>query len=460
MSVANSGDRAPFGVRVVVVAVGAALVALACVADALLGGAPGFGPLQTILLALGIGVAALSLLAVRILANLALTAAALGFTLVAAEIGLRVLVGPRLAMIYKLDPRYLHAMIPGSSRVVTRLAANGGGSNRVDVSSRGFRGDELLPAGTRPRVLVYGDSFIAGEYAPLEETFVQQLGAQLGAALGTPVEAVNAGVVAYGPDQVSLRMEDELNSLKPDLVIVSVFADNDFGDLIRNKLFNLAPDGALVASEFSIAPELELRFWLEGHSPYLYRAVKKLLASLFVKPLAPVDQIERDLEDSRREWYEYVVAGDRVVRTRMLGHYDADVSLEPESDSARFKVRLMEAVLGRIAATAREHRVPLLFMVVPSPVDAVDGYDLGQIDERRHPGYRRTALTDAVATAAARHGIPAVNLWKTFQEHHANTLYFHSGDNHWNAAGQALAAQTVADAVVSQRLMQLKSHAD
>lgn len=460
MTVVNSGARAPFAVRAALVGLGAALVALACAADALLSGAPGFGPQQAIVLALGIGVAAVSVLPVRILANLALVAAALGFTLVAAEIGLRIVVGPRLAMIYKLDPRYVHAMIPGSSRVVTRLAANGGGSNRVEVNSRGFRGGELLPAGTRPRVVVYGDSFIAGEYSPLEKTFVQQLGAQLGAALGTPVEAVNAGVVAYGLDQVSLRMEDELDWLAPDLVIVSVFADNDFGDLIRNKLFTLAPDGALVASKFSIAPALESRFWLEGHSPYLYRAVKKLLAGLFFKPLAPVEQIEQDLADCRQEWHEYAVEEDYVVRTRMIGHYDADVSLDPESDSARFKVRLMDGVLGRIAARAREHRVPLLLMIVPSPVDAVEGYDLGQIDARRHPAYRRTTLTDAVSTAAARLGIPTVNLMKTFQTHDASTLYFHAGDNHWNDAGQALAAQTVANAVVSQRLMHAQSHAE
>ncbi len=91
---------------------------------------------------------------------------------------------------------------------------------------------------------------------------------------------------------------------------------------------------------------------------------------------------------------------------------------------------------------------------------AVDGYDLGQIDEGSYPTCRRTTLIDTVSTAAARPGIPAVNLWKMFQAHRANTLYFHSGDQHWNDAGQALAAQAVADVVISQRLMRIKSDAD
>ncbi len=460
MTSATSSPRPSFAVRFALAGLGAALVALAFAADVLLGGAPGFGPQQTILLTLGICVAALSLLPVRILANLALAAAGIGFTLVVAEIGLRVFAGPQLATLYRLHPRHLHEMIPGASRVFTRQAVNGGGSNRVEVNSLGFRGAELLPAGTRPRVVVYGDSFIAGEYSPLEKTFVYQLGAKLGAALGTPVEAVNAGVVSYGPDQVSLRLEEELGWLAPDLVIVAVFADNDFGDLIRNKLFTLAPDGSLVPNEFSIAPELESRFWMAQHSPYLYRVFAKVLASLLVHPLPPEEQIERDLEDCRREWREYVVEGDHVVRERMLGRYDADVSLDPESDSARFKVRLMDGVLGRIAAIAQQHDVPLLLVIIPSPVDAVEGYDLGRVDENRHPAYRRTALTDAVAAAAARHGVATVNLLDTFRAHDAKELYFRGGDNHWNDAGQQLAAQTVADAVISRQLMPAKGQTE
>jgi hypothetical protein len=447
-------------VRVALAGLGAALVALAFAADALLGGVPGFGPQQAILLALGISVAALSLLPVRILANLALAAAGIGFTLVVSEIGLRVFAGPQFAMLYRLHPSHLHEMIPGASRIFTRQPVNGGGSHRIEVNTRGFRGAELLPAGTRPRVVVYGDSFIAGEYSPLEKTFVHQLGVKLGAALGTPVEAVNAGVVSYGPDQLSVRMEEELGWLAPDLVIVSVFADNDFGDLVRNKLFTLAPDGSLVPNEFSIAPGLESRFWMAQHSPYLYRVFARVLGSLLVHQLPPEEQIERDLEDCRREWREYVVEGDNTVRERMLGRYDADVSLEPESDSARFKVRLMDGVLGRIAAIAREHDVPLLLMIIPSPVDAVEGYDLGRVDEHRHPAYQRTALTDAVAAAAARQGIATVNLMETFRAHDAKALYFRGGDNHWNDAGQELAAQTLADAVISRRLMRTKGQAE
>jgi len=93
-------------------------------------------------------------------------------------------------------------------------------------------------------------------------------------------------------------------------------------------------------------------------------------------------------------------------------------------------------------------------------VDAVEGYDLGRVDEHRHPAYQRTALTDAVAAAAARQGIATVNLMETFRAHDAKALYFRGGDNHWNDAGQELAAQTLADAVISRRLMRTKGQAE
>ena len=97
-----------------------------------------------------------------------------------------------------------------------------------------FAGVSSPPAdGSRPRVVVYGDSFIHTYYVDADDGFAQQLENGLSRRLGSGVEVVNAGVAAYGPDQIALRMEDELPKLRPDLVVVAVFGGNDFGDLVR-----------------------------------------------------------------------------------------------------------------------------------------------------------------------------------------------------------------------------------
>src|SRR6185503_7481910 len=109
----------------------------------------------------------------------------------------------------------------------------------VHVNALGLRGDEPEPtANGRQRIVVYGDSFVEAEFSPLAETFPKRLEARLRAA-GVPLEVLNAGVVGYGPDQVCVRLEKELTQLRPDLLIVALASGNDYGDLVRNKLFRL-----------------------------------------------------------------------------------------------------------------------------------------------------------------------------------------------------------------------------
>ena len=67
------------------------------------------------------------------------------------------------------------------------------------------------------------------QYSTDAETFTTQIQEQLSHRLGRPIDVVNAGVTSYGPDQVSLKMEDELPWLEPDLVIVAIYAGNDYG---------------------------------------------------------------------------------------------------------------------------------------------------------------------------------------------------------------------------------------
>ncbi len=73
-----------------------------------------------------------------------------------------------------------------------------------------------------------------------------------------PAEVLNAGVVGWGPDQEYLRMQRELDRLKPTVVVLAIFADNDKGDLMRDRLFRLAPDGACFeAHHVTLHPALE-----------------------------------------------------------------------------------------------------------------------------------------------------------------------------------------------------------
>jgi hypothetical protein len=384
-----------------------------------------------------------------------------------AEGVLRASLGRRYATIYRLDPECLHALIPGAVRDYARDEADGGARIIVSVNDDGFRGPPLRArddgARAGPRVVVYGDSFVAAEFSSVADSYT----GRLAAALGGDVEVVNAGVVAYGPDQVSVRLGRELPELAPDLVIVALSSANDHGDLVRNGLFRLADDGALAPGPVAVAAPLARAFERARHDPMLVKVFARAWQHLehrdarerwrkIQREGGDRDPVARVLDERRAEHARWAAAGAGELEvTNIFGDgYDADIACDPDGRSARDKRRLMAGVLGRIRDTTRAAGVPLLFVVIPSPIDACDAHPAGAVDPADHPRYDRRALTRALADDAARLSVPCVDLFDAFRAAGAEDLYFR-GDDHWNDAGQALAARLTAERIAAEGFLRL-----
>jgi lysophospholipase L1-like esterase len=433
---------------------GAGLALLGVLADRLAGGSPGLGPSQLGLVGLGLLLGIAAFLPRRGILNLGLAAGAAVFSLALGEGALRLAYAKDFVSPYRLHPRYLHVLRPGVTRRFHHLPVNGGGVVTFHVNQDGFRGAPLRRRERQRRIVVYGDSFIEGEYAELADTFPAQLERRLAPHLAEGVEVINAGVTAYGPDQACLRIEDEVAALDPDLVILAVFADNDLGDLVRDKIFRLDGAGHLRENHPSLSTKLQ-RTWRQAETePYLFKLLEKARQA-WEDPEGAMRGTARGriatwLYDSRMEFAQFS-SGDDEVRRLLEDFYDADVSVAPSSRSARQKRALLEAVLARIRARLAGKGTPFFLLVIPSPIDVVDGYDYGQVDPGTYPEYRRTALSSAVADMAARQGIPCVNLFAPFRAARPESLYLRGGDNHWTPAGQALAARLMADFILERR---------
>jgi hypothetical protein len=373
-----------------------------------------------------------------------LALASVAVALVLAEAVVRWRLGPRYAPVYRLNDTWLYDYVPGAHRLEEGLAEEGGGPVAFDIDSDGFRGPELRPRGAGRRVVVYGDSFIAARNTPFERTFV----ARLGRELGEDVEAIDAGVSGYGPDQVLLRMESELPRLAPDLVVVAVFADNDYGDLVRNRLFELDESGGLRRGRPVIGAAM--RRWFDDARSSL--VLPKLFRALREGPLREEsrqagarveDDLVFQLGKCRRQFDAAVVRHDDEVMNCFWDTPDADVRLEPASPSARYKIALLTQVLASIRDTAKRADVPLVFVVIPSPSDVCEGY-AGAADPARWPAWRADNETAPIVRAAFALGVPCVDLFDVFRAQDANALFRHGGDDHWNAAGQQVAAKATA----------------
>jgi hypothetical protein len=400
----------------------------------------------------------------RWLANAALIVVATLVPLAALEIGLRVL-GTVPPSMYEADSTLIYRTVPGGRKTFVHNAVNGGGSVRVVINADGYRGPLLRTDGKARRIAVYGDSFIAGEFADDSLTFVRMLERDL-AARG-PTEVVNAGVTGYGPDQEYLRLQRDLPRLAPQVVVLAVFADNDLGDLVRDRLFRLRADSTLEAHRVTLHPTLQATLTSQAHPTgwrrlhlvrWIERKRRRVTESLpATRPRTnePTFSIagysawamfnaQRQFEDTR--------AHPDTVLDLLGDSYDIDVSATPDAPSARYKVALMDRLLGAIQDDMTKRGVPFVLVIIPSPIDVCDNYEI-RVDTAKYPQYERRRISGIVDSLAARHGIRRLDLWAPFRASgNACDLYYHGGDLHWKANGQAMAARLLADSLTAWKL--------
>ena len=160
------------------------------------------------------------------------------------------------------------------------------------------------------------------------------------------------------------------------------------------------------------------------------------------------------LKKSRAEYEDAVLAGSTRVGDLFADTYNADVGLTPDTPSARYATVLMDRVLVRIAHVAASHGVPVLFIFIPAATDVCTGPQWSGWARAvaAYPGYRRDGLTTVLSRMAERSGFEYLDLFRPFETAGASSLYF-SKDQHWNPAGQELAAELAKNHIITRGLV-------
>lgn len=257
------------------------------------------------------------------------------------------------------------------------------------INAQGFR-DRAFSAtrGGMRRAVVVGDSFPAGLFVKLEETFPKRLQGLLGST-----EVLNLGVQGYGPDQELLVLRRYGKALRPDVVIWSLFPANDYNDLIKNRLFEVASGGELVAAEpNAVSAELPL-----------------LRASMLARLL----------------WAGRFLPAEAEARLQPLLFVDSEAPTPVNAQT----ISLMRAIAEAFRKEAESLHASLLAVVIPS------------IEQAQKDAPADTSLNQATAALLHDAGIPVVDLSAPFSGH--PELYTPE-EHHLSAAGHTAAAAEIA----------------
>jgi hypothetical protein len=374
--------------------------------------------------------------------------------LVAAELLLRLLY-PRddfqsKKISYQYDSELLISLRPDMERIFVRDAIDGGDTIHWRTNSDGFR-HGTMKKGTK-RVMVYGDSNVLGLFSDDKDTYSARLEEHLNSFCGVPFEVINAGVIGFGPDQCLLKFERDIPQYNPEIAVFVLFGHNDYGDLIRNRLFNLTNDSTL---ELTSHPR-ELDPLMKKPGVFaefrLLDLVSKLKKKMGLEKPPTREEVTRitirQYEDLCREQYAYYTTGGPNSYSHFFDNYDIDVAVAPQSASARVKVRLMKEVMKEIVRVASAANIRILFVVLPSAIDYTTNRSVSFVDLQRYNGYIPENLTMPMVTAGEALCVTTINLFELYKTEEPSSLYFRGQFNdHWTNLGQDIAARATAMAI-------------
>ena len=258
------------------------------------------------------------------------------------------------------------------------------------------------------RVAFLGDSFTFGVWVEESQTFPALI------EQGLEVPVVNLGQQSFYVEQYAMVLDWLLERHKPDVVVVAIFP-NDL-------------TAAMTEDDFAHFYE---RFGWDAYEsmPWQQRSMAYRLVGL-LRRLANPTSTPRALESGRTEL--------GLVLFREAGAHPG--SLEAGMHEH------VEQVLTGMVEHAEALGVQVIVALLPSKESTyVDDYERlfdGDYLENERVGYER------LAQEAERAGAAVVDLTGAFRAHAGEKLYFEY-DAHFNAAGQALAAQTLQPAVAA-----------
>ena len=345
---------------------------------------------------------------------------ALGLGLAAGLLGMEGLARLVLTDFYACDPALGWTFEPG--RAGWKLDRRLEYAVRARINSAGFHDVEHAlekPPGT-VRVVVLGDSMLAGMQVPLEQSFVRRLEALLNEGRESPrFEVVSCATDGFGTAQALLMFEERCRHYEPDLVLLGFFATND------------------VLDNYWGARSLNHPVARKCGRPYLAREDGRLVR---VGALLPA------VSDPSTSWL------DRALRRSYL--YQAIAPPPGGGESTKFRVHdvyrieyppeleeawtVTQGLLLALDETVRRYGAALGVLFVPSRSEIFP-------DRAPHPEQLDLGRPARILGGfLAERGLAHVDLAPGLRERADGTPLYFERDMHWTGPGNGAAGELVA----------------
>lgn len=318
---------------------------------------------------------------------------------------------------------------------------------------------EIDPAANACRYLVIGDSFTEGFGVGWDRSFVGQLAKRWRI---NGVDVLNAGVVSYSPTIYYRRIKHLIEDVKLQFGAVLVMVDvGDASDEWRSYDLdaqgNVTPIGRVWQLHAMDDPNWRdyVRFWVQDNS-VIAQVVKDLRQKMrrprppavAKEPPAPPVPHRPPIKPPLGEVEVPPPMADAppppVGFTNTLGVENGRWTLDQEAWATWGRNGLVVAAerMDRLALLLRQHGIKLTVAVYPWP----DQVFAGDLDSAQRVFWRNWART---------RNVDFVDLFPPFftAEDRLETVrqYFMPGDFHWNAAGNALIARQLDQAIEPRR---------
>lgn len=301
-------------------------------------------------------------------------------------------------------------------------------SHFIKTNASGFRDDDFEREKKGKRIMFIGDSFVSNISVKDDDVFTEVMEANV-----PGLDAMNFGVNGYGQVQEMLLLGQWVDQVKPDLVVLTVYVRNDFGDNMGKGQWNRKKPIALWDEEHQEVRLSTLSDNPRGKKSERYFYHKSHLYHFIVRRIANMRNSEVDFQGER---YMPLAPPELILCKK-----------EPNQQMMEMRL-VMEHLILQMRNKLKEQNIPMALMIAPS---------IAQVEDKFWEYFISTSVTDPelfdrrepnrwLEQWGEHEHIPTLDLFSILHQKTLNgSTMYNLNEQHWTKEGNAVVAKALED---------------